>query len=1299
MNNALLYLGGLVALVLAALFAVPTFIDWNGYRGVFEQQATRLLGRDVRVGGTVNLRLLPSPYVQFEKVRISDAEGGSGDSLFRADNFKMWLSVPPLLRGIFEAHEIELRRPVLRLSVDSSGGGNWSTLTFAAGSLPFVPADVALERVSILNGVLSLNNAAGQELARIEGVNGELNSETLEGPFKFRGTMLWEGGEREVRLATARPDPNGAVRFKSTVIVTSSGNSYVVDGRAVDIRSKPVIEGEVTAKLALSALQPEAGAPAAAKTAEKHGGIDVRAKLNGTAQGFKLSDIAVSIDRTGPPQIITGNADMSWAGDKVRLMAGLESKWLDLDIATPNSQALRPLDAARGLFEGLTALLPVEAETDLGLKLEQVNLGGDAISGVRLKIMRAGGPLEVKEFRASIPGGGRLALDGILDVAQSPAQFDGNLALDGQSVLRFLTWALKSAGIAEGRTDSAFGVAGKLQLGGQSVALRNVQGEIGALPVSGGVVLKTAGRPRLDLTLEAAKLDAGQLFPASVGVRALPRLRPAPSKTAAEAVPAAPADAAFDVEQSDLHLVVRAGELLDGDRVLKDVDADILLEGDRLTASRLRFKTGNGLDVDVFGDIDDIGDQPKGALRGTVAAQSSEAVSALFRLLDRAEGANVAEARLAEITPFRLAGTVKLGLRTPGAIDVVADGAVDGGRLVADLRLDGARQRWVEAPVDMTATVEGSRAVRTLAGLTRGTSSHSGEGLVSRGPRKLSVKAAGTPSKGLISVVSLHGEGLNLDYNGRIRLPADGDAGASGTVKVSAADIREALSIIGLPFGGGLATTALDGEAEVAIEAGRFTLRSSELMVGGRAVSGELAVKSDGTKNEIAAKLETASARIPGLLYAILATPPPDAAVDAAAPAPPPAPVPVQGQRRTAAGAPAAAAPLQNAVLEPGLWPEQQFDLSFLDRSQGTIDVRVGALELDKGLTISDATLAIGMDPQRLQVKSLEGKALGGRLTSQLNFERAAAGIGLDVSLKIAVGDGSTASALDLKFDGRALSPAALMTALKGQGDVTLGDVTLTGMGPAPVAATAEAALQGKIASGGEALSSALKAALKQGQVRLGSLKIPAQVVDGTLKLERVTLEQDEGRSSFDTAVDLATMKIDSEWRIEAKIASRAGDPASAKFMLPPVSVVYSGSLRDFAALEPAVETAALERELTVRKMERDVDELERLRRLDQSKAQEETDRRKALEAEQQPPAPAPQDGDGTQLIAPDNSSAAQASNQTPGEAGDGTSADASPVVQESEAKPAVPAVKRLRPAPARRPSPPEWKPFQITPY
>jgi uncharacterized protein involved in outer membrane biogenesis len=118
MNNFLLTVAALLLLAIGALFAVPPMIDWNQYRGAFEEEVSRFLGREVRVGGDVHLRILPMPYVGFEQVRIADAPGISGPFV-RADRFTLWLSVPPLLRGVVEARKIEIRNPELRLRFDT----------------------------------------------------------------------------------------------------------------------------------------------------------------------------------------------------------------------------------------------------------------------------------------------------------------------------------------------------------------------------------------------------------------------------------------------------------------------------------------------------------------------------------------------------------------------------------------------------------------------------------------------------------------------------------------------------------------------------------------------------------------------------------------------------------------------------------------------------------------------------------------------------------------------------------------------------------------------------------------------------------------------------------------------------------------------------------------------------------------------------------------------------------------------------------------------------------------------------
>ena len=259
MNNALLYIGGFFVVVLASLFAVPHFVDWNSYRGVFEEEASRVLGRDVRIGGAVNLRLLPAPYVSLEKLKIADPSSNTGDSLFRAESFTLWLSVPPLLKGVLEANKIEVRRPVVQLVALPEGGGNWQSLSINAGNMPLIPQGVSLQSVTITEGALVIGTLARPEITRIESINGELTAETLNGPYKFSGSMVTGGLQRDVRIATSAAEPQQDLRFKATVRTLVSGNNYTASGRVSDLDGRAKVEADLTAGLNVTLLSSEIG--------------------------------------------------------------------------------------------------------------------------------------------------------------------------------------------------------------------------------------------------------------------------------------------------------------------------------------------------------------------------------------------------------------------------------------------------------------------------------------------------------------------------------------------------------------------------------------------------------------------------------------------------------------------------------------------------------------------------------------------------------------------------------------------------------------------------------------------------------------------------------------------------------------------------------------------------------------------------------------------------------------------------------------------------------------------------------
>ena len=47
MNNFLLFIAAVLVLVLTALFAVPPMVNWNDFRGAFEEEARHPLTKSV----------------------------------------------------------------------------------------------------------------------------------------------------------------------------------------------------------------------------------------------------------------------------------------------------------------------------------------------------------------------------------------------------------------------------------------------------------------------------------------------------------------------------------------------------------------------------------------------------------------------------------------------------------------------------------------------------------------------------------------------------------------------------------------------------------------------------------------------------------------------------------------------------------------------------------------------------------------------------------------------------------------------------------------------------------------------------------------------------------------------------------------------------------------------------------------------------------------------------------------------------------------------------------------------------
>jgi uncharacterized protein involved in outer membrane biogenesis len=1091
MNNFLLWIGGLLVVLLCALFAVPHFIDWNGYRGAFEEEATRILGREVRVAGRVNLRILPTPFVRFEKVRLSDAEGVTGEPFFRADDFTLWLAPGALLRGTLEANRIELHRPILKLRLNADGGGNWQTFSLNSGALPFVLSDVALQSVSISDGAISIDGPDATEMARLDSIGGEVTASAITGPFRFRGQANWNEEARAIRLSTAAPEADGTMRFKLNVAVPKSGNSYVLDGRLTDWATKPKLDGTLTGSLRLAEAMRSGAAKTGASAATLPVPVELNAQVTGDANGAKLSEISLAFDQDGSkPQSLTGTVDARFQGDR-GATANLSSRWLDLDrmlgwapgansatagaavpTQPPSPNAASPLTILRQMSVGLAGVMPSTLPARVTIAADAVTLAGDTINNVRFGLERTGDELRLQEFKAGFPGSTRVEATGLFPSANDAAAFEGDVVLRGANLGRFLSWAGLSTPGTEARNDGAFSLRSLLVTTAQSVSFREISADLAGTIVGGSFEDDWSKRRRVDVQLEGSTIDLTSLAPGSLDFRAWRNIlhKAKPGEPNAPAALPNFLQRWLDPAEGDLNVQVRAARLLDGSQDLRDVTIAASMTDGKLALKNLNFQsaagqtatgqTGSGLSVEAEGEVSDLNSQPSGAMRGWVVAQDGTAVSQLMTLLglpaDAFGGAGGAGGQTGLLAPSRLAWTARFGNNrratgsaastpassvaatvnsTPGAsanapataVDLTLDGALLGRRLMAVLRLDGGLDNWRDAPLDATLTLDGPDFPRLVRLL------------------KLDEFAVGTapPSDGA---------GPNAYGQGRLSGKIVGRSAQDILVDLRFNDDGVDWSFAGRasmpPNGpvnadGEIRITAADLERAVAQAGLGRNASLANLVVDG---SVDLFIK-DGNLRLASRGLTLNSSPLVGdIAFSPGATGPSGTAtrqrrVDARL-------------RTTDASIPR----LLDLLLDPrgaktssadGPWSKVPFDLARLNTLEGHIRLEAGALHLTKDLVLQNAVLDAKIGKGGVEISSLDGTTTGGRWTSKWSLAPSKSGATMSGTT---LAGSMTLTGGQLQQLGK---PAATPTATPPGGKPTPsgtfdGTMTLRGQGASP---------------------------------------------------------------------------------------------------------------------------------------------------------------------------------------------------------------------------------------------------------
>ena len=1195
MNNLLMWVAGLLVAVFAALFAVPPLVDWNQFRGVFEEEASRLLGREVRVGGQVNLRILPVPYVSFEKVSISDAPGLSG-AFLRADRFTMLLSAPPLLRGVMEARQLEIDSPEIRIRFDEQGGGNWQQLQIRDQELAFVPTDVSLQSAMIRNGRIILLAKDDSQIAALDKVTGELSAKGLRGPYKFNGSLNLGKNQHTLRLSTASMDPNGQLRFKLSARSKETETQHKIDGLIENLDTTPRVTGKL-----------EARGPVLVGKGDLDGNpafYDLSGKLNLDARAAELSDMAISFDSAGRPQLLVGAAQATWEGG-LKLSSKLSSKWLDLDAISGGKTAKSPVEALAFLTGDALDTGP-NGQANFQLELGQASLGGEVVSALNIRLVEKAGKVYVDHISGQLPGRTQLRANGQVRVLENGLGGSGQLLLNGGSLDKFLGWLQLEAGELKGRAAGAFQFSADVAVKPKNVTIANARMRFAAGISRGSFEFDWNKTPRIKLQADGEHIDVSGL-----GSRLLAPESIAYVLGVGQADGSKPSPALEFLRKHDLDLDLNVRDMTDGEQTLTDVGVRMARTGKAVRFSRTRLTFQPGLELEIEGDVDHSKAGAVWNLSGLVGAQNTKALTKLHQLVGNLIKQPDRPRFLYKAAPLSAAFLTKATNQNgKWNSSLSLDGTLGAERLRFAANSAGSPTNWRENPLAVDLKIDGyaERALlkllnweRSAEDQTATTASATPDTNDAAVPSLFRLKLSGIPKTGLSASAALAGEAWQLRMQGSGK-PSTKDKAYSwtGSGWLQAGDVVQAVRSVAPTWLQLVrAQGGMEGDFQFHGRPGQWAVEPIQVQIGSSVVSGRLDLKASGEGRDrpmVSGRIDLNQIEAGPLYLALL-----------------------KGNQPLARGAGGEPQPI---------WPDSPFNLSSLQLFDADIQLATQRLKLSPSLTIGNVSSQVKIADGALDLRLTKGSFWGGSIsgTSRLTPQQAGAKLALDLSLQNArIKQLSSGGLLGQKLNGRAdlklaaegqaLSPRALAIALAGKGIARVKGARVPGLAPKQLSTVADGIVLAE--TNAEDLGQAIEGLVESGTISIGNREMRLSLRDGTLTFSPFVVRRSRtALATNKTSVDMVRGLIDSQWEIPTRLQRAIAEGVDPQKPLPPVRITYSGVLGQLSTVAPQVSIGDLQRELTVQRMENDVRRLERQRREDEERAKAETERLRRLEQE-----------------------------------------------------------------------------------
>jgi AsmA protein len=470
-------IGGIVLAVLAAaVVIVPMLIPMEVYRQQIEAEASKALGRQVKVTGKLSVSVFPRIEARAGESTIANPEG-FGDAPFASmKELRAAVSLWALIFQKVEIEEFVLVEPNIALIQLEDGRNNWTFDVPEAEPSPpgqqQAPISASLGDVRIEKGQVSYDDRKTKTLHTLAKLNLKADMRAIDKPFSIQADGLAD--EVPFRINTRIENPKSmmdglaspvTIKLDTDLIKTNlEGTLALGEAPAFDFK----FDGEIPSVVKLADAFKVADLPARG----------VLGKLKASGQAFgDPSDITLKLTEARHESPLL-NADLKGEAR----VADFITLALEANAEAPKLADLAKamnIDAPAG-----EALGKATATTRIDGKL-----GDIAFNNVNFR--HDSGLLKI-----AFDGAARLRAD---------FTFDGNLSIDAPDLRKLASAA--GAQLPAGDVYRTFSLTGDTSGGSRDVMLRNAVVKFDSIQGNGQAALALGGKPKLTGSLTTGEID------------------------------------------------------------------------------------------------------------------------------------------------------------------------------------------------------------------------------------------------------------------------------------------------------------------------------------------------------------------------------------------------------------------------------------------------------------------------------------------------------------------------------------------------------------------------------------------------------------------------------------------------------------------------------------------------------------------------------------------------------------------------------------------------------------------------